>query len=120
MANLSAAPSPVRPCSCAASALAELIDRLVDQRLDQRLADLRPSSRRLYGGPTLAPGAKNNRQMRSAARRWQIELIKVGREIYVDADAWDAKLHGDKREAPITDADERTLAALGIELGGAR
>lgn len=117
-----AAPS-APPCSCAASSLGEHIERLIDRRIDerleqrieQRLAALNVMPQR-YGGPNLPAGVRTPRMLHAICRRKGLSLVKVGRELYIDARAWDAAHASGPGLAPIGDADERALEALGIEL----
>ncbi|MBL9025988.1 MAG: hypothetical protein JNL21_27590 [Myxococcales bacterium] len=91
-----------------------------------------PSSARWYTSEALPPGVRSWRSARETALRAGLPTVRVGRDIRIDAGAWDAWLAertkpARRRTRPaVTSADEKTLEALGVRVplravaGGAR
>lgn len=108
-------------------ALDVMLDALLDELADRiaaRLAGTHSARPRYYDASHLPPGARSWRAARETARRMAVPLGRVGRDVVVDAAAWDAAIaRRVSGAAPVlSDGDAAALAALGLRVveGGKR
>lgn len=74
-----------------------------------------PLSPRWYSRTCLPQGARSWRPVRERALRLGLATVRVGREVLIDAAAWDASLTPRGRvAAPVQDGDAQALAAMGV------
>ncbi len=91
--------------------------RALAAALEAPSARAETSAPKWYSRDRLPPGVRSWRAARERAMRESVATVRVGRDLLIDAAAWDASLRPGAR-LTLTDADAVAFAAMGLRLVG--